>query len=310
MTISTIECNEPRTGRKWCQHKRFKDNFKNWTGGFGKIYSAVWPEGYIHYWDIINQQWRRIKNIKSHFQIYLNDIIRCYGITQDPNTKVCMMVLRYCNYGNLRNYYLNQSDTYNNRIKNLSQIVRGLLDIHNAEKVHKDFHSGNILNDYDPLICDLGMCQPTNEQSVEEEEGIYGVLPYVSEVLRGLQYTKASNIYSFGIIMNEYNDIPHDHVLAVKICKGFRPIISEDTPKLLADLINKCWDAEAENRPTAKELYQILKKWSNEIYNKDSEIYSQIEEFTSIIQSTFVSKWFDCQLSESDHNQEDENNTE
>ena len=30
------ECNEPGTGRKWCQPcnaKRFKDNFKNWTSG-------------------------------------------------------------------------------------------------------------------------------------------------------------------------------------------------------------------------------------------------------------------------------------
>jgi hypothetical protein len=42
--------------------------------------------------------------------------------------------------------------------------------------------------------------------------------------------------------------------LAVKICKGFRPKISEDTPKLIADLIIKCWDAKAENRPTAKEI--------------------------------------------------------
>jgi hypothetical protein len=24
----------------------------------------------------------------------------------------------------------------------------------------------------------------------------------------------------------------------------------------------KCWYAKAENRPTAKELYQILKKWN------------------------------------------------
>src|ERR1044072_610905 len=78
-----------------CNAKRFKENFKNWTsgnkdideliqysqlnatsfgsylewipfgnfqnvsyitrGGFGKIYSAIWPEGYIKYWDIEDQ---------------------------------------------------------------------------------------------------------------------------------------------------------------------------------------------------------------------------------------------------------------
>ena len=48
------------------------------------------------------------------------------------------------------------------------------------------------------------------------------------------------------------------------ICKGLRPKISEDIPKLLADLIMKCWDAKVESRPTAKELDQILNKWNIE----------------------------------------------
>ena len=36
----------------------------------------------------------------------------------------------------------------------------------------------------------------------------------------------------------------------------------------------KCWDAKAENRPTAKELYQILKK-----YWETNEIRSQMWEY-------------------------------
>src|SRR5206468_3014378 len=137
--------------------------------------------------------------------------------------------------------------------------------IHNTEKVHKDFHSGNILfNDAEPYISDLETCQPANNEKQQvKKEGIYEVLPYMApEVIRGYQYTKAADIYSFGIVMNEfmpeetpYNNIPHDHILTVKICKGLRPKISEDTPKLLADLIMECWDAKSDNRPTAKELH-------------------------------------------------------
>ncbi|UZO10060.1 uncharacterized protein OCT59_001658 [Rhizophagus irregularis] len=41
-----------------------------------------------------------LNEIKSHLQIYLFDVIQCYGITQDPNTKDYMMVLEYCKYGN------------------------------------------------------------------------------------------------------------------------------------------------------------------------------------------------------------------
>ena len=57
------------------------------------------------------------------------------------------MVLEYCELGNLRNYYLNNKSDYYIKIKTLQQIASGLLDIHNAGKVHKDFHSGNILYD-------------------------------------------------------------------------------------------------------------------------------------------------------------------
>jgi serine/threonine protein kinase len=108
-------------------------------------------------------------------------------------------------------------------------------------------------------------------------------------VLRGHQYTKAADIYSFRIMMNElmseeipYNDISHAHNLAVKTCKGFRPKISEDTPKLIADLIIKCWNAKAENRSTAKELYQILVKNIYKIYDEVGEFYSQIKEYKKI----------------------------
>ena len=200
-----------------------------------------------------------------------------------------MMVLWYCEYGNLRNY-LNEFIDYQTKISNLFDFANGLLDIHNAGKVHKDLHSGNILfDDNISYISDLGMCQPANNEA--KKEGVYGVLPYMApEVLRGYQYTKAADIYSFGIVMNEfmseetpYNNIPHDYILAVKICKGLRPKISEDTPKLLADLIMKCWDAKSDNRPTAKELYQMLDKWWDyEIIDKNSELYSQVEECEKI----------------------------
>ena len=75
-----------------------------------------------------------------------------------------MMVLQYCDNGDLRNY-LNQFENYNyvSKIKILSQIAKGLLEIHNAGKVHRDFHSGNILlTSSITWISDLGLCQPAN----------------------------------------------------------------------------------------------------------------------------------------------------
>jgi hypothetical protein len=44
----------------------------------------------------------------------------------------------------------------------------------------------------------------------------------------------------------------------------------------------KCWDANVEIRPTAKELYQLLRKWKSNKNDEDSEIYSQINESNKI----------------------------
>ncbi|CAB5374871.1 unnamed protein product [Rhizophagus irregularis] len=140
-----------------------------------------------------------------------------------------------------------------------------------------------------------------------------------------------------------YNNIPHNHALAIKICKGLRPNIFKYTPKLLSDLITKCWDAKAENRPTAKELYQELdeldyagydeyndkiklnrtsERRSSNIQTHPQAIYtSRLLNFKNLpepvnsgaIQSTLFSEGFDCQLDGSDlneMNQDDENNIE
>ncbi|EXX59055.1 Ste20p [Rhizophagus irregularis DAOM 197198w] len=296
-----------KTCLEWIPFEKFQNVTYITRGGFGKIYSAEWSGGYIGYWDIENQKWYRFTNkkvalksldnssdistdflneIKSYLQIYIRNIVFCYGITRDPNTKDYIMVLYYCENGNLRNFYLNNSND-NTKLYRLLRIVNGLLNIHNAGKVHKDFHSGNILEGGSFYVSDLGMCQPANnKEKSDKKKGVYGVLPYMApEVLRGYQYTKAADIYSFGIIMNEYlseeipfNDIPHDHILAVKICEGLRPKIFEDIPKFLVDLIMKCWDAKAENRPSAKELYQILKKWK-----ETHDYYSQMWEYDNKI---------------------------
>ncbi|PKY51574.1 hypothetical protein RhiirA4_468701 [Rhizophagus irregularis] len=144
----------------------------------------------------------------------------------------------------------------NQKIDELQRIASGLLDIldiHNAGKVHKDFHSG--------------MCQPANnEKQSVKQEGIYGVLPDMApEVLPNepVWYKFIQKLFTGNEYISEetpYNNIPHNHALTIKICKGLRPNIFKYTSKLLADLNTKCWDAKAENRPTTKELYKTLSK--------------------------------------------------
>ena len=148
-------------------------------------------------------------------------MVRCYGITKNPETNNFMMVMQYAENGNLRQNLNNNFDslTWVNKLYSIMFIAEGLAKIHDENLIHHDFHCGNILSwqtEY-TLITDLGLCKPANEKSEKSEKRIYGVLPYVApEVLRGKVYTQASDIYGFGIIAYEictgyppYHDIEH-----------------------------------------------------------------------------------------------------
>ncbi|GBC37991.2 kinase-like domain-containing protein [Rhizophagus irregularis DAOM 181602=DAOM 197198] len=169
----------------------------------------------------------------------------------------------------------------------------GLQDIHNNGFIHHDFHSGNILSNFggDAYITDLGLCQPANVKSSQNsKKEIYGVLPYVApEVLKGKEYTQASDIYGYGIIAYEictgfppYYDIAHDEFLAMKICNGLRPKSNYRIPQLIFDIINQCWDADPLKRPNAINLFGLIGGLWSDKKDVNSVISGQAKEADDI----------------------------
>ncbi|RHZ70584.1 hypothetical protein Glove_269g64 [Diversispora epigaea] len=242
-------------------------------GGFGSVFSAIWQDGQIRGWDINDQKWIRVgiqsvalktinnpmdpisdllKEIESNIQVVDDPhFIRCLGITQDSKTHNYMMVMEYATSGSLRAYMnANNMDVYE-KGRQLWAISKGLYNLHEKNLIHQDFHPGNLL-----LI--------NGFLSISDF-----VLPYIApEVLSGEEYTMASDIYSFGIIACElitgyppYYKIPHNSDLALKICQGLRPKIPSEVPKIMARLIEECWDADPKKRPTSKQLFTIINKW-------------------------------------------------
>src|SRR5688500_10326723 len=115
-------------------------------------------------------------------------VVDCYGITKDPKTNNFMMVMNYAKNGNLRHHLNNDFNLmkWSEKLDTLHRIANGLKQIHDNGLIHHDFHCGNILNHIgDIYITDLGLCQPADEKSPQDEnKKIYGVLPYVApEVL-------------------------------------------------------------------------------------------------------------------------------
>ena len=210
--------------------------------------------------------------------------LKFYGITKDPETGEFMMIMELANKGNLRCIL---SKNFNNilwkdKIGHLCDLTLDLETLHHLGYSHKDFHSGNILqNDTLNYLSDFGLSGPANEQKSDSK--IYGVLPYIApEVLNGEPYTLSSDIYSFGIIMVEFSsgrppfhDKKHDLRLALDICNGSRPEFGKGTPEVYKKLAYRCMNANPDQRPTAGELSSTLYFWYHSINGK---YYSYQEE--------------------------------
>ncbi|RIA94023.1 kinase-like domain-containing protein [Glomus cerebriforme] len=289
---------------EWIPYDRFYDIKYIARGGFGKVFKAKWIDGSIDYWDNNIQNWRQpypntkvalksLNNSKNITLEFINEItlhhkvieestaiIRLYGITQDPDTKNYMMVLHYAKNGSLRNYLDINKLSWETKIDDLWRFAFGLNEIHKVGLIHRDLHIGNVLYIYSAYITDMGLCKPADYNPLENtKKCVYGVLPYIApEILRGQNYTKAADIYSFGIIIYEvisglppYHDLSHDKDLAIKICQGLRPRFKIKVPRLIVHLIKSCLDANPLNRPSASEVENILNQWWNELINTEAE---------------------------------------
>lgn len=207
-----------------------------------------------------------------------------YGVTRDPQSGEYAIVIEFQDGGNIRALIKKNHSNLKWRllIGALMNISYGLEVIHQKNYHHKDFHSGNILNKIDSdgissVISDFGLCCPADQSSADKT--LYGVLPFVApEVLRGGEFTKAADIYGFGMLMSEiisgeapFIDRDYDLHLALDICKGERPQIPEYTPEPYAALMKRCWDPIPTNRPTAVDLYDEILDWSNEAFSQERE---------------------------------------
>ncbi|CAG8766274.1 2421_t:CDS:2, partial [Cetraspora pellucida] len=147
------------------------DSFQNWEeigrGGSGTIYSAYSRDiektmalKRLYYDDNISLN-VFIKEVKNITRVTHHDnIVRFFGITQNPKKEAYYMVLRFANKGDLRSYLRNHFSEldWQTKIRMAKEISSGVNCLHNANIVHRDLHDRNILVHDDRLmITDFGL---------------------------------------------------------------------------------------------------------------------------------------------------------
>lgn len=174
----------------------------------------------------------------------------------------------------------------------LLYVAEDLKAIHNAGYIHRYLHPFSVLvfdnvgssydssfsNFDDGCFCAIGeFSRCCKDLVLTNTEEIIGWQHYMApEYLRYKTYTKASDVYAFGMIMHTVGTgyIPYyplciDHYLTLDIVQGLRPKLSHNIPKSFKNLIERCWNAEVNLRPSIHEIYNILLNlWSSINRNK------------------------------------------
>jgi serine/threonine protein kinase len=201
-----------------------------------------------------------------------SSLAECFGMTKDP-TSCYMFVMKYYEQGDLYSFLDETMGVlcWKQIVDILWDISAGVKVIHELDLVHGNLHGGNILvenedESIDAKVADTGLHGPVDKDSSKQ---IYGVIPFVApEIFNGNTLTKASDIYSFGMIMwmlsagvRPYYDKSHDLQLVQDIRLGLRPYVISGTPPVFISLMFQCLDANPLNRPTASNLYECLGDW-------------------------------------------------
>ncbi|RIB30392.1 kinase-like domain-containing protein [Gigaspora rosea] len=264
---------------EWISFDRLDDINIIGQGGFSTVYSATWLDGVRKIEkvkkndgnDVDIEEYVRSRGppctvaLKTllgpkenpHFFLkefecfikcgYWGSGLKLYGLTQNPNTNEYMIAFQYAENG----------------------------------YIHADLHSGNVLQDgginknLRSYVSDLGLSKKYNTN--ESKGGIYGVLPYIApEVLSGQRFTKAADIYGFGVIMSEmstgqrpFDGRPFNLNLSIDICRGLRPGFAPGTPDPYIELAKQCMDSDPKKRPVAYDIWIKLKEWDNCMESSD-----------------------------------------
>lgn len=187
------------------------------------------------------------------------NIVQFYGACLQPES--IMMVLEYMGGGDLMAAIANDLQ---NRLRWSRKghllaldIAKGLVYLHNNQVIHMDLKSKNILLNREQSvakIADVGLSRAFNSASTEF---VAGTLEYSApEVLLGGPCTPKADIFSFGVILWEIVTHEQPSVGNMRDCR-----VPKECPAEIDALINACLSQDPDDRPTAKDICEIIRQW-------------------------------------------------
>ncbi|EGD79003.1 TK/RTKC protein kinase [Salpingoeca rosetta] len=178
--------------------------------------------------------------------------------------KPVLVVLEFMEYGSLRSYVQDNDVDEATRLLFAGDCAEGLNHVHSKGFVHRDIAARNILvsSERRCKVADFGLARDTEESDYYRSRG--GQLPVrwsAPEALEDRKFTRATDVWSFGILCHEIwtrGKMPYDgwgnQKVWVMVCDGYRLPKAETCRDVVYEQLLACWHAEAERRPSLADL--------------------------------------------------------
>ncbi|KAF5181116.1 Serine/threonine-protein kinase STY46 [Thalictrum thalictroides] len=141
-------------------------------------------------------------------------------------------------------------------------VCNGMEYLHQNDIIHRDLKTANLLMDTENVVkvADFGVARFQSQGGkMTAETGTYRWM--APEVLNHRPYNQKADVFSFAIVLWELTTakIPYEKKSPLQaalgvINEGLRPDLPNNVNPRISDLMQRCWEAEPNNRPSFTEI--------------------------------------------------------